>query len=338
VTLASEVDDAAMDPLLAVVIVIVLVLVAAMISEAYAERRDRRRHPPPGQLVDVGGHRLHVHVTGEPGSGAPTVILDSGMVSFSSNWAWVQGEIAKVTRVVAYDRAGLGWSDMGRDAHDAGANAKQLAAALQSLGVSGPYVLAGHSYGGLSLRAFAARHRDEIAGMVLVDASHPEQWKRFGISSKVLGWGNRVSSVVARLGVFRVFNGEYRLLATGLPERAYAELMAFSSTPRALSASGQAAMAWDDVTRPLVNDAGDLGDMPLIVLSVTEQPRKAKELTELQAELATLSTNCRHLTIQGAYHEALLADQAHARVVTESIVEVLEAVRTGTPLAQQPGG
>jgi pimeloyl-ACP methyl ester carboxylesterase len=327
-----------MDPLQAVVMVIVIVLIAALATEAYAEHRDRRRYAPPGQMVDVGGHRLHVHVTGESRGGTPTVILDSGMVSFSSNWAWIQDEIAKVTRVVAYDRAGLGWSDLGHDPHDAGANAVQLTAALQALEVRGPFVLAGHSYGGLSLRAFAAHRRDEIVGMVLVDASHPDQWHRFGFSSKVLGWGNRVSSVVARFGIFRVFDKEYKLLATGLPELAYAELMAFSSTPRALSASGQAAMAWDDVTRPLVNDAGDLGDMPLIVLSVTEQPRKGKELTELQAELATLSTNSRHVTVQGAYHEALLANEGYARVVTESILDVLHAASSGLPLAPQTGG
>lgn len=321
-----------------VVIAVIVVLIAALVAEAYVEWRDRRRYPPPGQMVDVGGHRLHVLATGEPREGMPTVILDSGMVSFSSNWAWIQGEIAKQTRVVSYDRAGLGWSDTGRGPHDAGTNATQLTAALEELGLAGPFVLAGHSYGGLSLRAFADRHRDDVLGMILVDASHPDQWQRFGFSSKVLGWGNRVSSVVARFGVFRVVDKEYKLLAAGLPDQAYGELMAFSRTPRALSASGRAAMAWDTVTRPLVKGAADLGDMPLVVLSVTDQPRKGKELTELQAELATLSTNSRHLTIQGAYHEALLADQAHAQVVTESIIEVLDAVRSGTPLSQPPGG
>ena len=324
-----------MDLLPAFLVATVALLVIAFVAELVAERRDRRRYPPPGQLVDVGGHRMHLSVAGGSKE-APTVILDSGMVSFSSNWAWVQGEVAKVARVVAYDRAGLGWSDPGPGPHDAGTNAEQLAAALRSVGLTGPYVLAGHSYGGLCMRAFAARHPDDVAGMVLVDASHPDQWKRFGISSKVLGWSDRVGSVVARFGIFRLFDGEYRLLADGLPKRARAELMAFASTPRALTAAGYAAAAWDDVTRPLVNNAGDLADRPLIVLSVTQQPRKATELTELQATLPGLSSNSRHVTVQGAYHEGLLSRPEHARVVTESILLVLDAVRTSAPLAQVP--
>ena len=324
-----------MDPLPALLVAIVALLAVAFVAELVAEGRDRRRYPPPGQLIDVGGHRIHLSVAGQS-KGTPTVILDSGMVSFSSNWAWVQGEVAKVACVVAYDRAGLGWSDPTPGPHDAGTNAERLATALRRVGVTGPYVLAGHSYGGLCMRAFAARYPEDVAGMVLVDGSHPDQWQRFGISSKVLGWSDRVGSMVARFGIFRLFNGEYRLLADGLPERARAELMAFASAPRALSAAGAAAAAWDAVTRPMVNNASDLADRPLIVLSVTQQPRKARELTELQATLPGLSSDSRHVTVQGAYHEGLLSRAEHARVVTKSILLVVEAVRTSTPLANLP--
>ena len=326
-----------MDPLPAAIVTIAVVLAIALIVEMALERRDLRRYPPPGTMVDVGGRRMHLHIAGEA-DGTATVVLDSGMVSFSSNWAWVQGEVAKVARVVAYDRPGLGWSDPGPGPHDAGANTERLMRALQGAGLPGPYVLAGHSYGGLCIRAFAARFPDDVVGMVLVDASHPDQWQRFGIASRVLGWSDRVASIVARFGIFRLFDGEYKLLADGLPARARAELMAFASTPRALSAAGRAAMVWDSVTRPLVDAAGPLGPMPLVVLSVTEQPRKARELTELQATLPALSTNSRHVTVQGAYHEGLLSKAEHARVVVESIELVLEAVRTRAPLPQVPDG
>ncbi len=327
------------------IILAVLIGIAAIgfVYQTAASQRDRRRFPPPGQLVDVGGYRLHLNIMDKDNPG-PTVILEAGMVSFSSNWAWVQPEVARVAPVVGVDRAGFGWSDPGPTPRDAGQSARELHAALQKAGIPGPYVLAGHSYGGLAVRAFAALYRDEVAGMVLVDGSHPDQWARFGVSSKVLGYGNKVSGFLARFGLFRVFNGEYKLLANGLPAQQYAELMAFASTPRALSTSGDAALAWDAISRPFINQAGNLGEMPLIVLSVTEQPRMAEKLTALQAELPALSTNSQHITVQGAYHEGLLSQQKDARVVTEAILQVVEAVREGKSLvaeaspveAQQP--
>jgi pimeloyl-ACP methyl ester carboxylesterase len=322
-----------MSPVLWILGAILVVAVVALVYEALTERNERHRSPPPGQLVDVGGYRLHLLVMGD-GQPGPTVILDSGMVSFSSNWAWVQPEVAKVAPAVAYDRAGLGWSDPGPNPRDAEQSARELHTALERVGIAGPLVLAGHSYGGLAVRSFAALYPDEVAGMVLVDGSHPDQWARFGLSSKVLGYGNLASSVVARFGVFRLFDKEYKLLADGLPPRAYAELMAFGRTPRALATAGNAALAWDARTRPQVNVAGGLGDRPLIVLSVTEQPRMGDKLTAMQAELPGLSSQSRHITVEGAYHEGLLAQQADARVVTDSILRVVDAVRTGQPLAE----
>lgn len=105
---------------IAVVFIVVLVVaVVALGYKAWTERQDRRRFPPPGRLVDVGGRQLHLLVSGDEHA-SPTVILDAVMVSFSSNWAWVQPELAKVVRVVAYDRTGLGWSDPGPRPRDAG--------------------------------------------------------------------------------------------------------------------------------------------------------------------------------------------------------------------------
>jgi pimeloyl-ACP methyl ester carboxylesterase len=303
---------------------------AAFLCQAFAGLRDSRRFRPPGRLIDVGGHRLHLDVRGEP-TDAPTVLLEAGMVSFSSNWAWVQPEVARVTRVVAVDRAGLGWSDPGPKPRDVGQSARELHTALERAGVAGPYVLVGHSYGGLAVRGFAALYPDEVAGMVLVDASHPDQWARFGVSSKLLGYSNKVASIAARFGVFRLRKGEYELLARGLPQRQYAELMALASSPRALSTAGDAALAWDDRSRPLIDAASSLGDLPLVVLSVTEQPRMGEKLTELQATLPSLSSQSRHITVEGAYHEGLLSQQEHARIVSDAILEVVAAVERRPP-------
>jgi pimeloyl-ACP methyl ester carboxylesterase len=104
---------------------------------------------------------------------------EAGIGSFSSNWAWVQTELAASTRVVAYDRAGLGWSDPAPAPQDAQESARDLHLALQKAGIPGPYVVAGHSYGGLVARAFAGLYPQEVAGMVMVDASHPDQWTTY---------------------------------------------------------------------------------------------------------------------------------------------------------------
>ncbi len=86
--------------------------IVGAVYQAIATARDKRHFPPPGRMIDVGGHRLHLHVTGAD-TGKPTVILEAGMASFSSNFAWVQQELESSTRIIAYDRAGLGWSDSG---------------------------------------------------------------------------------------------------------------------------------------------------------------------------------------------------------------------------------
>jgi hypothetical protein len=119
--------------------------------QAVAAYRDRQAFPPTGRLVDVGGYQLHLQVMGEQHTG-PTVILDAGLISFSTNWYWVQTQLAESVRVVAYDRAGLGWSEAGPPPRDAHQNAAELHAALHKAGIRGAYILAGHSYGGLVAR------------------------------------------------------------------------------------------------------------------------------------------------------------------------------------------
>lgn len=318
-------------------IVLILVIAALAVGFAYqtiTAQRERQHFQAPGQMVDVGGYRLHVDVMGKTRS-TPTVILDAGMISFSSNWAWVQPELAKVARVVAYDRAGLGWSDPAPAPRDAGRAAQELHTALDKLGMEGPYVLVGHSYGGMVSRAFAGLYRHEVAGMVLVDASHPDQWVRMGFPSRLNGSITKVFSIFARFGLWRIFNGEYKQLAAGLPPRQYAELMAFTPTARAQLTAGDALIAWDSVSRVQVNKTGSLGDIPLVVLSVTEQPLKGKQLTELQAELPRLSTNSQHITVDGATHEGLVSQAQYARVVTDAILRVVEAARESSPLDRQ---
>jgi pimeloyl-ACP methyl ester carboxylesterase len=323
-----------MNILLLIPIVIISLPIIGAIYQAIATVRDKRRFPPPGQLIDVGGHRLHLHVTGTD-AGKPTVILEAGMASFSSNFAWVQQDLEPVTRVVAYDRAGLGWSDSGLKPRDAQRSAKELCTTLQQAGIVGPYVVVGHSYGGLVARAFADLFPNEVTGMVLVDASHPDQWIHIPVSKngRTVAFGTRMTGFMARFGLLHFWNPESALI-DGLPPQQHAEMNAILVTPRPWSTAADGLIAWGDLSRDQINAARSLGNLPLFVLSVSEQDKYADVLTMLQTELPQLSSNSVHLIVQGATHDGLVCRREHALVVAAAIRQVIAAAHTGQPLAQ----
>ena len=154
----------------------VCVLAAALLGtlfQALGGRRDRKHFPPPGRLVDVGGHRLHLL---ESGSGDLTIVFEAGLMSTVLSWSNLQRELAQSYRVISYDRAGLGWSDLGPMPRTADRIVDELHTLLQQAGIAPPYVLVGHSFGGLTMPLFAARFPDETAGMVLVDPVVPAEW------------------------------------------------------------------------------------------------------------------------------------------------------------------
>jgi hypothetical protein len=143
------------------------------IAESVALTRDQGRYPMPGASYDVGGHRLHLNCTG---TGRPTVVLENGLNEISPLWSGITAQIAKTTRVCAYDRAGQGWSGDVAHPQDGLAVAADLHTLLARAGESGPYVLAGHSVGGTLAMTYAARYPAQVAGLVLLDSSSPHQW------------------------------------------------------------------------------------------------------------------------------------------------------------------
>ena len=155
--------------LLGLLALIVLLAASGATYEAIMAAGDAKRYPPPGQLVDVGGYRLHVYCVGQ---GSPTVVLDAGLGAFSLDWGAVQPQIATTTRVCAYDRAGLGWSEPGPRPRSPEQFADELHTLLTNAGVEGPYVFVAHSISGKTARLFASQHPDDVAGMVLIDARH----------------------------------------------------------------------------------------------------------------------------------------------------------------------
>lgn len=314
---------------------VVGLLSTGMLYQTFAEARDQRSFPPSGQLVDVGGYRLHLQSMGED-RGGPTVILDAAAGSFSAEWAWVQPEVARFTQVVAYDRPGQGHSDAPPTPRDAPALINDLRTALRASGIEGPYILVGHSMGGLFMRTFAKLYPQEVAGMVLVDSRYlgvddvvpPNE--RTPDNRAQLAWQ---LPLLARLGVFRLqnINGEY---VNQLPSPA-------AAVARTILASTQQWRGFvpdtyvADSAETLLRHGEDLGSMPLVVLSAEQpdpynfsKPAERDRFTALHKQMATLSQRGTHQIVAGSDHASIVTQREHAQAVTAAINQVIGMVGT----------
>lgn len=182
-----------------------LLLAAGAAYQIIGARFDRKRFPAPGRLIQVGRHRLHLF---ELGSGAPTVILESGISASHLNWRTVQTRLAAFAKVCSYDRAGLGWSELCSESCTPSCLAAQLYEMLSAAGIPAPYILVGHSFGALIVRSFATQYPDKTTGVVLVDPLDPEEWNPLTEEqSKIIAHGialSRRGAWAARLGVVRM--------------------------------------------------------------------------------------------------------------------------------------
>src|SRR5215210_6369748 len=320
-------------PLWLVVALLALAVVGA-IYQAIATELAERAYPPPGEMVDVGGYRLHINCVGQ---GSPTVVLDSGSGAFSAHWVRVQQEVSGTTRVCAYDRAGMGWSEMGPEPRDAKQVSSELHALLKGAGIEGPYVMVGHSFGGMYMRTYAARYPDEVAGVVLVDSSSPKQVshqpvtrdsnepqkQKFAVVPRLARLG---VSLLARLGVVRLLS-KLDPASPELPPQQRAQIDALTPSTRQVSTSALEFLAPTQTLR-----LGSLGNKPLAVVTAPKQAEPG--WLKLQDKLATLSSNSKHRVVKGATHTSLLYDRSDSQATSAAIVEVVAAVRNDRPLAR----
>jgi pimeloyl-ACP methyl ester carboxylesterase len=183
---------------------IVASLAAGAGAAQWAAAEDGRRAPPPGRLVDVGGHRLHLHCLG---ASAPTVVIDAGAGNWSIHWWRVQEVLAAEERTCTYDRGGLGWSEPGPRPRTSDRLARELHRLLQRE-APGPYVLVGHSLGGFNARVYAAAYPGEVAGVVLVESAHERRWERLPPEVKAFLDESvarmRAAETLARFGLLRL--------------------------------------------------------------------------------------------------------------------------------------
>lgn len=298
------------------------------LAENVAMARDQGRHPMPGALYDVGGHRLHLDCTG---TGSPTVVLENGLGEISTLWSGVTAQVDRTTRICAYDRAGQGYSDDADHPQDGLALAADLHALLAAAGEPGPYVLAGHSSGGTLAITYAARYPADVTGLVLLDSSSPHQYTdqpafpgTYALMRRLLP----LLPTVARLGALRLAPAS---ASTALTPDAAAQVQAFATSPRgAVNMRDEQSQLRDVFTQAQALTSFD--PKPLAVVTARENADGTAGWTAAQDRMATLSTNSTHWTADTT-HVGLLDDAAGAAHSVRAITAVVTAVRTGSPVA-----
>ena len=316
--------------LIAIVVLIFVLAISGVIYQTAGTEADRRDYPAPGHLIDVGGFKMHISCIGE---GSPTVILETLSGGTSPYWGWVQPDVAATTRVCVYDRAGRGWSEPDPEPLTLQRTVRNLHTLLANARMEGPYVLVGHSIGGIYVRQFAADYPDDVLGIVLVDAAHPAQFDRYPEMRKENESYLQLSTAfptLARLGVFRLYfglGGELDFAAMKEPQKS--EMKAIWSSPEYFMSQRAEIIAGPDIFSD-GQQLGGLGELPLLV--ITAGPEAAGPWGVLQSELASLSENSIHQNVETATHTSLAFDPNDAHQVSTGIVRMVESIRRAIPL------
>jgi len=300
------------------------------ILESVALTRDQGRDSMPGAMYDVGGHRLHLDCTG---AGSPTVVLENGLGETSPLWSGITAQVARTTRVCAYDRAGQGWSDDAAGPQDALAVVADLHTLLARAGERGPYVLVGHSSGGAYAMTYAALHPTQVAGMVLLDSSSPQQFTAVPDFPRTYSLMRRLLPVLpslARLGALQLTPPS---ASSALTPSAAAQVQRFATSPRGASGMRDEHSRLRD-TFAQAQALTTFDPKPIAVVTSGQNANGTTGWAAAQDQLAALSTNSTHSTVDTS-HVGLLDDTLGSTNSIRAIGAVVTAVRTGSPLASR---
>jgi pimeloyl-ACP methyl ester carboxylesterase len=311
------------------------------------ERRDRKRLTRIGRAVDIGGRTLNIFCSGE---GAPAVVFDSGNGAPGYAWSHIQPRVAAITRACWYDRAGDGWSDPGPFPRTSAAMAADLHELLRRAGVPPPYVLVGHSLGGLNVRVYNGLYPSEVAGAVLVDAAHEDEPRRapaFMRGHTAPRWLRRpiwIAGQMARaVGLLRLTSPRVTMPDDPAARTRDQIVRALASRPQSSAnhfdssvsdSYGQAERSAGFGDRPVV--VLTRGRMPVLPANPSEEDRQyaAYEnawMHEIQPKLARLSSRGRQVIVANSGHG--IPDEAPDAVVA-AVRDVIDQIRNAAPNLQ----
>ena len=292
----------------------------------------------PGRLVAVDGHQRHLFCAG---AGTPTVILEEGAGGASLNWVWIQRTVAAATRVCSYDRPGYGWSDPSDTPRDAATVGHELDALLKSAGEKAPFIIVGHSLGGAYARMFAAQQRDEVVGLVLVDATSPSAIAtldevglppmRKGGFAMFLASHETLFQMVDRIGLIQL---TVDLDSNDFPPDVLPAMRAFLASRERARTSVREQDAVSDTVQEISPLSG-LGAMPVTVISsdrwIDKDPDTAAKRAEWnkkqQRNWLAISSNSRFLIVPGSDHLSLLSKKEHAAAVSGAIIQMVHGFK-----------
>jgi len=304
---------------------IIILLIVGTVWQWSAEKNDNATFLPPGKMISVGSHQLHIVIKG---TGKPVVVLEAASDGSSANWEWVINEIAKTTTVCAYDRAGHGWSEAADGTRDAIHIADEVHILLSKANLAASYILVGHSAGGLFVRAYQQQYPDEVAGMVLVDADNEKE------TTSLPGFVEQLNSdkqFAKNMSAFS-YAGIARLIfslktpAPTLPALQGKQIQSSWSSSKHWKGLAQELDARLQTNAEVAAKRKPL-TIPLEIISAGRQPAA---WLALQNDLATLSAISRHTVVQDADHLSLVLQKENAKETSAAIMRVIDAIRLDT--------
>ncbi|WP_299104873.1 alpha/beta hydrolase [uncultured Tenacibaculum sp.] len=301
---------------------------------------------PLGKLVDLNGTKLHIIAEGEKND-LPTLILEAGAGGTTDMFHWVAEGLKHKMRVIRYDREGKGFSETSNDSINSAYYAHQLHGLLEKNGEKPPYILVGHSMGGLYQRIYRDLYPNEVKGLVLIDASHPEQWKR--LAQKDLIPEEHISSIklgliLAEMGISGIFNkmSAPKFRNDGLPKECHIRSRNLNTY------SGKVYKRYlkeNSINHDILLRAGqtnNLDSLPLLVFSATEQYREVQKekyrkqgidpdkqvqiWLQMQKELKELSSNSKQF-VMDANHGSIITKKENADTIIKEILLMVEGTK-----------